>query len=204
MISVDKLKMFSPESEIFLCIKPKKEAKNFFVHSLDQCRRLEVREKARNVSSDEPTSVWPQGVNSSKSKKVRFYFPPLWRLNAIATNKPKACARRLECKRSCRGFSLSNLRARKLWFSHRVHSSARFGKRRRVLLALLWVLTMDTGEVTLVRFNRGKKVICVLFMKKEGHQTLKQRWRNQIRHWRQTRGLHPGDFQLTSLIWRIQ
>lgn len=124
----------------------------------------------------------PESFNSSKSKKVRFYFPPLWRLNTIATNK----------------------RARKLWFSHRVRSRARFGKRRRVLLALLWVLTMDTSEVTLVRFNRGKKVICVLLMKKGSHQTLKQRWRNQIRHWRQTRGLHPGDFQLTSLMWRIQ
>ena len=30
---------------------------NFFVESLDHCRRLEVREKARNVSCDEPTSV---------------------------------------------------------------------------------------------------------------------------------------------------
>ena len=29
--------------------KAKKEKKNFFVESLDQCRRLEVREKARNV-----------------------------------------------------------------------------------------------------------------------------------------------------------
>ena len=55
MISVAKLKM--PESEIFLCIKPKKETKNFFGESLDQCRRLEVREKARNVSCDKPTSV---------------------------------------------------------------------------------------------------------------------------------------------------
>ena len=48
-LSVAKLKMFSPESEIFLWIKPKKEKKTFFVESLDQCRRLEVREKARNV-----------------------------------------------------------------------------------------------------------------------------------------------------------
>ena len=46
-LSVAKLKMFSPESEIFLWINPKK--KNFFVESLDQFRRLEVREKARNV-----------------------------------------------------------------------------------------------------------------------------------------------------------
>ena len=29
--------------------KAKKEKKNFFVESLDQCRRLEEREKARNV-----------------------------------------------------------------------------------------------------------------------------------------------------------
>ena len=43
-----KLKMFSPESDIFLWIKPKKK-KNLFVESLDQCRRLEVRKKARNV-----------------------------------------------------------------------------------------------------------------------------------------------------------
>ena len=42
--------MFSPESKIFLLIKLKKEKKNFFfLESLDQCRRLEVREKARNV-----------------------------------------------------------------------------------------------------------------------------------------------------------
>ena len=54
-LSVAKLKMFSPESEIFLSIKPKK--KNFFVESLDQRRRLEVREKARNVFCDDPTSV---------------------------------------------------------------------------------------------------------------------------------------------------
>ena len=48
-LSVAKLKMFSPESEIFSLNKAKKEKKNFFVESLDQCRRLEVREKARNV-----------------------------------------------------------------------------------------------------------------------------------------------------------
>ena len=50
-LSVAKLKMFSPESEIFLCIKPKKKKK------MDQCRFLEVCEKARNVLCDEPTSV---------------------------------------------------------------------------------------------------------------------------------------------------
>ena len=56
-LSAGKLKMFSPESEIFLWIKPKKNKKHFFVESLDQCRSLEVREKARNVFCDEPTSV---------------------------------------------------------------------------------------------------------------------------------------------------
>ena len=47
-LSVAKLKMFSPESDIFLWIKLKRK-KNFFVESLDQCRRLEVREKTRKV-----------------------------------------------------------------------------------------------------------------------------------------------------------
>ena len=56
-LSVAKLKMFSPESEIFLRIKPKKKKKTFFAESLDQCRRSEVREKARIVFYDEPTSV---------------------------------------------------------------------------------------------------------------------------------------------------
>ena len=48
-LSVAELKMFSLESENFLSIKPKKGKKKLFVESLDQCRRLEVREKARNV-----------------------------------------------------------------------------------------------------------------------------------------------------------
>ena len=39
--------MFSPES--FSLNKDKKEKENFFVRSLDQCRRLKVRGKARNV-----------------------------------------------------------------------------------------------------------------------------------------------------------
>jgi len=56
-LSVAKLKMFSPESEIFLWIKPKKKNNFFCVESLDQCRRSEVREKARNGFCDEPTSV---------------------------------------------------------------------------------------------------------------------------------------------------
>ena len=59
-LSVAKLKIFSPESENFSLNKVKKENRNF-VESLDQCRRLEVPEKARNVFCDEPTSVLPQG-----------------------------------------------------------------------------------------------------------------------------------------------
>ena len=46
VISVAKLNLFLPESEISLRIKPKR---NVFVESLDQFRRLEVREKVRNV-----------------------------------------------------------------------------------------------------------------------------------------------------------
>ena len=54
-LSVAKLKMFSPESDNFSLNKAKKEKK--IVENLDQCRRLEVPEKARNVFCDEPTSV---------------------------------------------------------------------------------------------------------------------------------------------------
>ena len=48
VLSVAKLKMFSPENEIFLWIKSKKE-KKLFLESLDQCPRLEVREMARTL-----------------------------------------------------------------------------------------------------------------------------------------------------------
>ena len=37
------------------------------MESLDQCRRLEVRKKARNVFCDEPTAVWPQGVTQHRT-----------------------------------------------------------------------------------------------------------------------------------------
>ena len=57
-LSVAKLKMFK---------------ENFFVESLDQCRRLEVREKARNVFCDEPTSVCPQGVTQHRIF-IKFFF----------------------------------------------------------------------------------------------------------------------------------
>ena len=52
-LSVAKLKMFL---QIFLN-KAKKRKKTFLRESLDQCQRLEVREKARNVFCDEPTTV---------------------------------------------------------------------------------------------------------------------------------------------------
>ena len=45
-LSVAKLKKITPESEIYVGIKQKK---NVFVESLDQFRSLEVREKVRNV-----------------------------------------------------------------------------------------------------------------------------------------------------------
>ena len=77
-LSVAKLKMSSPESEIFLWIKPKK---TFFVESLDQCRCLEVREKARNVFCDEPTSVWPQGV---KQHRIFIRFISRFRSDFLA------------------------------------------------------------------------------------------------------------------------
>ena len=52
-LNVAKLKIF----KYFSLNKAKKEKKNFFVESLDQRRRLEVREKERNVFCDDPTSV---------------------------------------------------------------------------------------------------------------------------------------------------
>ena len=36
------------------------------MESLDQCRHLEAREKARNVFRDEPRSVLPQGVTQHR------------------------------------------------------------------------------------------------------------------------------------------
>ena len=44
----------------------KKERKNFSVESLDQCRRLEVGEKARNIFCAEPTCLRPQGVTQHR------------------------------------------------------------------------------------------------------------------------------------------
>ena len=56
-LSVAKLKRFSPESKTFLCIRPKKKKKPFFVESLDQCQRLEALLKGRNVFYVEPSSL---------------------------------------------------------------------------------------------------------------------------------------------------
>ena len=56
VLGVAKLKMFSPESKISLN-KAKKEKQNFLGESLDQCRRLEAREKARDVFCDEATAL---------------------------------------------------------------------------------------------------------------------------------------------------
>ena len=53
--------------------KAKEEKKNFLVESLDQCRRLEVPEKVKNVFCDEPKSVWPQGVTQHRIF-IKFIF----------------------------------------------------------------------------------------------------------------------------------
>ena len=48
-LSVVKLKMLFAGKRKFSLNKAEKEKETFFVESLDQCRRLEVRKKARNV-----------------------------------------------------------------------------------------------------------------------------------------------------------
>ena len=55
-LSVAKQKCIRRKAKFF-SYKAKKEEINFFLESLDQCRRLEVGEKARLVFCDEPTSV---------------------------------------------------------------------------------------------------------------------------------------------------
>jgi len=57
-----------------LAEKRKKKNKNFFVGILDQRRRLEVREKARNVFCEEPTLLWPQGKKTPHFHQVFFDF----------------------------------------------------------------------------------------------------------------------------------
>ena len=91
-LSVAKLKMFSPESEICLWIKPKKKKKNFFfVESLGQRRRLEVREKARNVFRDDPTSVWSNWslTQHRNFMKFFFYFAGIFSLSSLVFRTSK-------------------------------------------------------------------------------------------------------------------
>ena len=56
-LSVAKLKNVFTGKGNFSLNKARKEKKTFLWKVLDQCRRLKVREKARNVFCDEPTSV---------------------------------------------------------------------------------------------------------------------------------------------------
>ena len=77
-LSVAKIKMFSPVSEIFLWIKPNKK-KNIFCGKFGSMLTfvLEVCEKARNVFLDKPTSVWPQGVTQHRIF-IKFFFYFTW------------------------------------------------------------------------------------------------------------------------------
>ena len=73
-LSIAKLKMFSPESEIFLWIKPKKKK------TLDQYWCLEVCEKARNVFCDEPVSLSDHKVlHSNKFFSISLGFSRFFR-----------------------------------------------------------------------------------------------------------------------------
>ena len=85
VLSVAKLKTFTPQSEISLGIK---QNKNVFVESLDQFRSLEVREKVR-IFCDWPASVWPLGITQRrifiKFSLFRSYFvlPNFWSLRNL-------------------------------------------------------------------------------------------------------------------------
>ena len=57
VLSVAKLKMFSPESEIFLSIKPKKKKKPFFWKVWINADVWKYAKWQENVFCDEPTSV---------------------------------------------------------------------------------------------------------------------------------------------------
>ena len=71
-LSAAKLKVFGGKQN-FSLIKPKKKKKPFG-ESLDQCQRLEVREKARNVFGDQPTSIRPQTVTQHRIFISFFLF----------------------------------------------------------------------------------------------------------------------------------
>ena len=70
-LSVAKLKVFSPESEISLWIKQKKVV----VESLYQFRRLEEREKARNVFAMSLRLSDHQVLQNIASSSSFFRFP---------------------------------------------------------------------------------------------------------------------------------
>ena len=74
-LSVATIKNLFARKQNFSLNKAKKEKKTFFVVSLDQCRRLEVREKARNVFCDEPVRLSDHKVLhniASSSSFLRF------------------------------------------------------------------------------------------------------------------------------------
>ena len=73
-MGVAKLKMFSPESEIFLWIKPKKKKKLFCgkYGSMPMFRSTRKGKKI-DVFCDEPTSVRPQGVTQHRIF-IKFFF----------------------------------------------------------------------------------------------------------------------------------
>ena len=48
------------------------------MESLDQRRRLEVREKARNVFCDDPTSVWSHWGVTQHRIFIKFFFDFAW------------------------------------------------------------------------------------------------------------------------------
>ena len=77
-LSVAKLKVFSSECQISLWIKPKRRKKTFFVESLDQFRRLEVREKARNVFVMSLRLSDNKVLHNIASVLIKFFSISLW------------------------------------------------------------------------------------------------------------------------------
>ena len=66
--------MFSPESEIFLWIKPKKKKKTFFCGKFGSMLTFRsTRKPQKSFFCDGPTSVWPQGVTKHRIFIKRFF-----------------------------------------------------------------------------------------------------------------------------------
>jgi len=80
-LSVAKPKMFSPESEIFLWIKPKKK-KKLFCGKFGSMPTFRSTRKGKKifVFCDEPTSVWPQGCYTTSHLQVFFDFARIFSL----------------------------------------------------------------------------------------------------------------------------